>query len=117
MGIETKRLEKRLEERSIYLHITDSALDYLADVGFDPVYGARPLKRTISRELETSVARGILKGDFNDKDTILVDLDKDDDGKLSITKASDADFVVTNVGTTTTTTTSEEEEQEVSTFD
>merc|ERR1711862_464837 len=47
--IETKRLEKRLEERSIYLHITDSALDYLADVGFDPVYGARPLKRTISR--------------------------------------------------------------------
>merc|ERR1711862_131064 len=113
--IETKRLEKRLEERSIYLHITDSALDYLADVGFDPVYGARPLKRTISRELETSVARGILKGDFDDKDTILVDLDKDHDGKLSITKASDADFVVTNVGTTTTT--SEEEEQEVSTFD
>merc|ERR1711982_233008 len=114
MGIETKRLEKRLEERSIYLHITDSALDYLADVGFDPVYGARPLKRTISRELETSVARGILKGDFDDKDTILVDLDKDDDGKLSITKASDADFVVTNVGTTTTTS---EEEEQVSTFD
>jgi len=70
----------------MHLSITDTALDYLADVGFDPVYGARPLKRTIQRELETPVARGILKGEFDDKDTILVD---EKDGTLVITKAID----------------------------
>jgi len=84
--IETKRLGKRLEDRAMHLSITDTALDYLADVGFDPVYGARPLKRTIQRELETPVARGILKGEFDDKDTILVD---EKDGTLVITKAID----------------------------
>ena len=70
----------------MHLSITAPALDYLAEVGFDPVYGARPLKRTIQRELETTVARGILKGEFDDQDTILVD---EKDGKLVITKAID----------------------------
>jgi ATP-dependent Clp protease ATP-binding subunit ClpB len=46
----------------------------LADVGFDPVYGARPLKRTIQREVETIVARGILSGEYGDGDTITVDV-------------------------------------------
>lgn len=72
--IETKRLEKRLEDRQITLKLTDQALDYLADVGFDPVYGARPLKRTIQRELETVVARRILAGEIKDGETVLVDI-------------------------------------------
>mmetsp|Transcript_4784 Transcript_4784/g.6033 ORF Transcript_4784/g.6033 Transcript_4784/m.6033 type:complete len:989 (+) Transcript_4784:150-3116(+) len=72
--IEISRLESRLQERSIKLAITDAALDFLAEVGFDPVYGARPLKRTIQRELETTVAKGILSGTFGDGDTIAVDV-------------------------------------------
>ena len=58
--------------------ITDGALDFLADVGFDPVYGARPLKRTIQRELETTVAQAILRGEIMDGDSIRID--GDDDG-------------------------------------
>lgn len=85
--LETKRLEKRLEERQIKLVMSDSSLDYLADVGFDPVYGARPLKRAIQRELETVVARGILSGDFNDFDTVLVDIK---DGRIGVSRAIDA---------------------------
>ena len=71
--MEIARLEKRLADRKITMAITDNALDYLSDVGFDPVYGARPLKRTIQRELETNVAKGILRGDFTDGDNIIVD--------------------------------------------
>lgn len=70
--LEANRLEKRLEERNIQLVLTESALDYLADVGFDPIYGARPLKRTLQRELETTVAQGILREDYGDGDTIVV---------------------------------------------
>lgn len=75
--LEVKRLEKRLGDRDISMHLTESALDYLADIGFDPVYGARPLKRTIQRELETNVAKAILRGDFSDGDRILVDGSRD----------------------------------------
>jgi len=75
--IELKRLEKRLEERDLKLSISNTALDFLVDLGFDPVYGARPLKRTIQRELETVVARGILSGDFQDGDTVFVDVKND----------------------------------------
>jgi len=71
--IEIKRLEKRLSDRDITLAITPAALSFLADVGFDPVYGARPLKRTIQRELETVIARGILGGEYGDGDSIMVD--------------------------------------------
>merc|ERR1712013_632685 len=81
--IETKRLGKRLEDRAMNLSISDSALDYLAEVGFDPVYGARPLKRTIQRELETTVARGILAGEYIDGDTVAVDVVNE---RLRITK-------------------------------
>lgn len=84
--IEASRLEKRLAERSINLSLSESALDYLAAVGFDPIYGARPLKRTISKNLETRVAKGILKGEFGDGDTIIVDMK---DGALEVSKAYD----------------------------
>jgi ATP-dependent Clp protease ATP-binding subunit ClpB len=79
--IEAQKLAKRLEERQISLTLTDAAMDYLADVGFDPVYGARPLKRTIQRELETNVARRILSGEIKDKDTVIIDMKN---GSLSI---------------------------------
>ena len=81
--LEIKRLEKRMAERDITLNLTDETLDHLANVGFDPVYGARPLKRTIQRELETVVARGILGGDYGDGDSILVDMQN---GRLAVQK-------------------------------
>mmetsp|Transcript_15619 Transcript_15619/g.35154 ORF Transcript_15619/g.35154 Transcript_15619/m.35154 type:complete len:182 (+) Transcript_15619:2684-3229(+) len=71
--IEVKRLELRLAERQIRMELTDAAYSHLVDTGFDPIYGARPLKRTIQRELETVVARSILAGEFDDGDSILVD--------------------------------------------
>jgi ATP-dependent Clp protease ATP-binding subunit ClpB len=72
--LQVKRLEKRLQERKMALKLSDSALDLLAEVGYDPVYGARPLKRTIQRELETTMAKSILRGDYKDGDTIFVDV-------------------------------------------
>lgn len=84
--LEARRLEKRLEDKEIKLVLKDSALDYLADVGFDPVYGARPLKRTLQRELETVIARGILSGNYGDGDTIIVEVLNE---RLNIQKAVD----------------------------
>jgi ATP-dependent Clp protease ATP-binding subunit ClpB len=72
--IQVGRLEKRLIDRKLSLKLAESALDFLVDVGYDPVYGARPLKRTIQRELETIVAKGILRGDFKEGDTIFVEV-------------------------------------------
>lgn len=70
--IEAKRLEARLADKEITMTLSESALDYLSDVGYDPVYGARPLKRTLQREVETKVARGILNGEFLNGDSIFV---------------------------------------------
>jgi ATP-dependent Clp protease ATP-binding subunit ClpB len=81
--LEIRCLETCLAEKEITLKASEAALDFLADVGFDPVYGARPLKRTIQRELETVVARGILSGDYGDGDTISVDVAKE---RLSVEK-------------------------------
>ncbi|CAJ1934134.1 unnamed protein product [Cylindrotheca closterium] len=85
--LEIKRLQKRLDEKEVTLHISDSALDFLADVGFDPIYGARPLKRTIQRELETVIAKGILGGSYGDGDAIIVDVANE---RLSVFKAGSA---------------------------
>jgi ATP-dependent Clp protease ATP-binding subunit ClpB len=73
--LQTQRLEQRLADRKMSLKLSDSALDFLAEVGYDPVYGARPLKRAIQRELETQLAKGILRGEFQDGDTIFVDVE------------------------------------------
>lgn len=64
--------------------ITPAALDTIASIGYDPNYGARPLKRAIQRELETSVAKGILRGDFADGDEITID---SDDGVIVIRRS------------------------------
>ena len=75
--LQVVRLEKRLAERKMSLKLADAAVDFLAEVGYDPVYGARPLKRAIQRELETQLAKGILRGEFNDGDTIFVDVENE----------------------------------------
>lgn len=70
--LQVQRLEERLRERKLLLKISDEALDWIVQVGYDPVYGARPLKRAIQRELETPIAKAILRGEFHEGDTIYV---------------------------------------------
>jgi ATP-dependent Clp protease ATP-binding subunit ClpB len=73
--IQLKRLEQRLHERDLALTVTDRALDEIAKVGFDPVYGARPLKRAIQQHIENPVARAILEGKYAPKDVVPVDFE------------------------------------------
>jgi ATP-dependent Clp protease ATP-binding subunit ClpB len=73
--IQTSYLSKRLADRQIKLEITDAALSLLGNIGFDPVYGARPLKRAIQQQLENPLATRILSGAFGAGDTVLVDTD------------------------------------------
>jgi ATP-dependent Clp protease ATP-binding subunit ClpB len=75
--IQAIRLEKRLEERKMTLKLSDTALDFIVEVGYDPVYGARPLKRAIQKELETPIAKRILQGAFQDGNTIFVDVENE----------------------------------------
>ncbi|MBD2167377.1 ATP-dependent chaperone ClpB [Calothrix membranacea FACHB-236] len=72
--LQADRLRQRLSDRKMSLRLSDAALDFLAEVGYDPVFGARPLKRAIQRELETQIAKSILRGEFNDGDSIFVDV-------------------------------------------
>ncbi|MDE2621895.1 MAG: ATP-dependent chaperone ClpB [Betaproteobacteria bacterium] len=71
--IQLQHLQERLEKMDLGLTVSDSALDKLAETGFDPVYGARPLKRAIQSEIENPLAMRILQGEFKPKDRILVD--------------------------------------------
>jgi len=59
------------------LVLSEDALDWVAQVGYDPVYGARPLKRAIQKELETPIAKGILRGDFVNGDRIYADVENE----------------------------------------
>ncbi len=72
--LQVQRLEVRLLERQISLKLSDAALDWVAAIGYDPVYGARPLKRAIQRELETPIAKALLRNEFESGDTIFVDV-------------------------------------------
>ncbi|MEB3885631.1 ATP-dependent chaperone ClpB [Lyngbya sp. CCY1209] len=79
VAIQMRRVQRLLAEQKIGLELSPKALDYVADVGYDPVYGARPLKRAIQRELENPIANLILEQKFVSGDTIGVDLG---DGEL-----------------------------------
>ena len=81
--IQTRYLASRLAERQIQLDLDDSALSLLGNVGFDPVYGARPLKRAIQTQLENPLAQKILSGEFGSGDTVHV---RAEGGHLSFTK-------------------------------
>jgi len=72
-NIQLRRLQNRLDERHITLQLTEAAGDHLAVTGYDPNYGARPLKRLIQKEIETALGRLILKGHIKDGDTVSID--------------------------------------------
>jgi ATP-dependent Clp protease ATP-binding subunit ClpB len=73
VDIQLARLQTRLEERKIELELTDKARDYFAEHGYDPVYGARPMRRMMQRELETSLGRKLLSGEIRDGSHVVVD--------------------------------------------
>ncbi|HZY86778.1 MAG TPA: ATP-dependent chaperone ClpB [Gemmataceae bacterium] len=75
VDIQLRYLRRRLEERHIDLELTEAAKEHLVRVGYDPAYGARPLKRTIQREVETALGRLLLQGKVRDGQTVRVDYD------------------------------------------
>jgi ATP-dependent Clp protease ATP-binding subunit ClpB len=85
VDIQFNRLHKRLSERHITLTLTDAARDLLAEMGYDPQFGARPLKRVIQREVENHIANSILDGTIREGDTVEIGVK---DGKIAITPIS-----------------------------
>jgi ATP-dependent Clp protease ATP-binding subunit ClpB len=85
--IQLRRLRRRLAERRITLELSEPAKRHIVKVGYDPTYGARPLKRTIQKEIETPLGRKILAGEINDGDTVEVGFD-DIRGELTFTVQS-----------------------------
>jgi ATP-dependent Clp protease ATP-binding subunit ClpB len=83
--LQLRRLEARLAERGIRIEVTDAAREHLAEAGWDPAYGARPLKRAIQRLVENPLALRLLDGELADGDTVRVDAT---DGELVFEKAT-----------------------------
>jgi ATP-dependent Clp protease ATP-binding subunit ClpB len=86
--LQLARLRDRLAERGLILELTDAAKEHLAEAGWDPTYGARPLKRAIQRLVENPLALRLLEGDFEEGDTVRVDVK---DGELVFEKAPTAE--------------------------
>ncbi len=82
VDIQVKALQARLAERRITLRITDKAREYLAQEGYDPAYGARPLKRTLQRKVQDPLALMLLEGKFAEGDAVVVDLDLSGEGLI-----------------------------------
>ncbi|BAW95559.1 endopeptidase Clp ATP-binding chain B1 [[Synechococcus] sp. NIES-970] len=81
--LQIRRLAERLAEQKINIQFTPEAYDFIAEVGYNPVYGARPLKRAVQKYVETAIAKGILKGEFKGGETINVQVK---DERLTFTK-------------------------------
>ncbi|MDQ8039141.1 MAG: ATP-dependent chaperone ClpB [Rickettsiella sp.] len=76
-SIQLERLRQRLRERDLQLEVSEAAIDHIAAIGYDPVYGARPLKRAIQQELENPISRTLIEGKFVAGDTIIVNYTND----------------------------------------
>jgi ATP-dependent Clp protease ATP-binding subunit ClpB len=87
VDIQVARLARRLADRRLPLEVTDAAREWLALTGFDPVYGARPLRRLVQSAIGDRLARALLGGEIRDGDTVVVDRDGDD---LTVTAAVEA---------------------------
>jgi ATP-dependent Clp protease ATP-binding subunit ClpB len=95
VDIQLERLRKRLGERRITMQLTPAALDLIANEGYDPTYGARPLKRVIQRRIQDPLAMAVLDGKFREGDTVLVDAEK---GELILRKAGAREPAVVAAG-------------------
>jgi len=77
MDIQIGILEKRLAEQEVAIKVSDRAKAYVAEVGFDPLYGARPLKRTLQNLIQNPLAKNIIAGEVRPGDTVIVDSGKE----------------------------------------
>jgi ATP-dependent Clp protease ATP-binding subunit ClpB len=91
VDIQVRRLAKRLADRQLVLDVSDAAKDYLAQRGYDPVFGARPLKRVIQNEIETPLAERIIAGELRDGMHVAVDVASG--GGLTFTPVVEAQVV------------------------
>jgi ATP-dependent Clp protease ATP-binding subunit ClpB len=82
VDIQVARVQRLLADRKVTLDLTDAARAWLGRVGYDPVYGARPLRRAVQRHLQDPLAELILRGEVRDGETVRVD---EGDGKLALT--------------------------------
>jgi ATP-dependent Clp protease ATP-binding subunit ClpB len=87
VSLEMQKVANRLKDKDIELVTTDAAKEWLAEIGHDPVYGARPLKRAIQREVETPIAKGVLGGNFSKGSIIFVDA-RPGDSTLTLTSTT-----------------------------
>jgi ATP-dependent Clp protease ATP-binding subunit ClpC len=85
IDIQVRDLVQRLQEQQVLLQLTPAAKELLVKEGFNPTYGARPLRRTVQRLVETPLSRSLLKGDFRNGDTIVVDVEN---GTLTFTRSA-----------------------------
>jgi ATP-dependent Clp protease ATP-binding subunit ClpB len=88
--IQLNYLHKRLAEKDLSLNVSEDVVDVIAAKGFDPVYGARPLKRIIKNKIEKELAKRILGGEFSPEDTINVQME---DNIMKFTKTMTADLI------------------------
>jgi ATP-dependent Clp protease ATP-binding subunit ClpB len=84
IDIQVHHLLKRLEDRKIHVELTDAAKSFIVSEGYDPMYGARPLKRTIQRRVLDPLAMRVLEGEFQEGDRVRVDVG---DNELTFDKA------------------------------
>ena len=77
IDIQLRGLMKRLEDRKIHVELTERAKDFLVQEGYDPIYGARPLKRTIQRRVLDPLALRVLEGEFTEGDHVVIDAGAD----------------------------------------
>ena len=82
VDLQMKEIADRLSEHGIKIELTAAARNWLAEEGYDPQFGARPVRRTLERHVENPLARRLLAGEFMDGDTVIVDVQENDDGKL-----------------------------------
>ena len=71
--LQLQRVRQRISDRKMKIHVTDAAIQLLGTLGYDPNYGARPVKRVIQQYVENELAKGILRGEFKDEDSVLID--------------------------------------------
>ena len=80
--LQMKEVQERISEQGLNVQLTDAARDWLAETGYDPTFGARPLRRILQKHVESPLSTQLLSGTFHEGDTILVDVDPQDNTKL-----------------------------------
>jgi len=82
VDLQMKEIASRLSEHGLKIELTGAARNWLAEEGYDPQFGARPVRRTLERYVENPLAKRLLAGEFSDGDTVVVDVQENEDGKI-----------------------------------